>query len=488
MVDDLPGTRRSTRSRHVGVVRAVMTETPAPTTPQPGSRRALRDSGALTLSRAERRAHKNRRRADSGSPLVVTTRVAKGAVAVGLAFGVGGFAVASERGNRQDVDAAPTHPVLTPAAVQERQTAVEIAATTSAQADDARAAAQATTVSAEQMAPLTEAIARLDTILAATQSAQPAVTQLAPVSLDRTAPVVITPTADTLDPTAGLPTPSADAAIAGADQVSTTSDTSAASADPTASADDAPTGAASPAEDASAAATAGSSSTSDAPAQSSRSAAEAQPSASPSTTATVTDPAAAQLRTAAERVSTLTEQMRVVTEQAAQVAAAEAARAAAEQEAQQAAALAAAAAEAQRKAAQAASLDAYANGKIPSSALCGLSFATGHELRCDAAEALESLNAAYRAEFGVDLSITDSYRSYSAQVACQAAKGSLCATPGTSNHGNGTAVDFGGSLSGFGSTGHDWLLAHAQDFGWTLPSWARANGSKPEPWHWEFSA
>ncbi len=467
-----------------------MTETPAPTTPLPGSRRALRDSGALTLSRTERRALKNRRRADSGSPLVVTTRVAKGAVAVGLAFGVGGFAVASERGSRQDVDAAPTHPVLTPAAVQERQTAVEIAATAAARADDARTAAQATTVSAEQMAPLTEAIARLDTIRAATQAAQPAVTQLAPVSLDRTAPVVITPTADTLDPTAGLPTPSADAVIAGADQARTTSDTAAASdsgtASDTATAPDTATA---------------SESTTTAPEPSSTTTPSAQPSATaapatssaatPSTAASapaVTDPAAAQLRTAAERVSTLTEQMRAVTEQAARVAAEEAARAAAEQEAQQAAALAAAAAEAQRKAAQAASLDAYANGKIPSSALCGLSFASGHELRCDAAEAMEALNAAYRGQFGVDLSITDSYRSYAAQVSCQAAKGSLCATPGTSNHGTGTAVDFGGSLSGFGSAGHDWLLAHAQDFGWTLPSWARANGSKPEPWHWEFSA
>jgi LAS superfamily LD-carboxypeptidase LdcB len=444
VVDDLPGTRRSTRSRQDGAVRAEVTETPAPTTPAPttsalttlappaaGSRRALRASGALDLTRAERRALRHRGRTGP-SRLAVGTRVAKGAVAVGLAFGVGGFAIASERGNRQSAEVAPQHPVLTPAAVQERQVAVELAASTAAAADDARAAAQASTVAEEQVAPLTEAIARLDSILAATQQAQPAVTQLAPVALENTAQVVVTPTTDALNPTAGLATPEV-----------------AATASPSA---------------------------------------EATTEATTEALPTATDPAAAQLLTAAERVDTLTEQIRVVTEQADQAAAEEAARVAAEQEAQQAAALAAAAAEAERKAAQAASLDAYANGKIPSSALCGLSFASGHELRCDAAEALEALNTAYRAEFGTDLTITDSYRSYAAQVACQAAKGSLCATPGTSNHGTGTAVDFGGTLSGFGSTGHDWLLAHAPEFGWDLPSWARANGSKPEPWHWEFTA
>jgi LAS superfamily LD-carboxypeptidase LdcB len=24
-------------------------------------------------------------------------------------------------------------------------------------------------------------------------------------------------------------------------------------------------------------------------------------------------------------------------------------------------------------------------------------------------------------------------------------------------------------------------------YGWFLPAWAQQNGSKPEPWHWEFA-
>uniref|UniRef100_UPI0021D7F7D1 M15 family metallopeptidase n=1 Tax=Cellulomonas sp. RIT-PI-Y TaxID=3035297 RepID=UPI0021D7F7D1 len=188
------------------------------------------------------------------------------------------------------------------------------------------------------------------------------------------------------------------------------------------------------------------------------------------------------------RAAALAVEHRAADLRAATAAAEEAARVAAEAEARrQAEELAAARAEAERKAAQAASLDAYPNGEVPAEALCALGFAPGQRLRCDAAEGLEGLNAAYRAEFGTDLPITDSYRSYAAQVACLAAKGTLCATPGTSNHGRGTAVDLGGPLSRFGSTAHGWLLDHAPEFGWDLPSWARANGSKPEPWHWEFT-
>ncbi|NKY12337.1 hypothetical protein HGA09_18295 [Cellulomonas hominis] len=172
---------------------------------------------------------------------------------------------------------------------------------------------------------------------------------------------------------------------------------------------------------------------------------------------------------AVERVATLTAELQVVTQQTQEVAAA---RAAAEAAA--------------RKEAQRTSLDAYANGKIPASALCELGFAPGQQLRCDAAEALEQLNAGFAAAFGTNLVITDSYRSYSQQVACRQQKGSLCATPGTSNHGTGTAVDLGGNAYTFGTDQHDWMLAHAEEYGWTLPDWARANGSKPEPWHWEY--
>jgi hypothetical protein len=30
------------------------------------------------------------------------------------------------------------------------------------------------------------------------------------------------------------------------------------------------------------------------------------------------------------------------------------------------------------------------------------------------------------------------------------------------------------------------MTAHAPDFGWTNPDWARDGGGREEPWHWEF--
>ncbi|MEV7972414.1 M15 family metallopeptidase [Cellulomonas sp. NPDC089187] len=480
MPRDLTGTRRLTRSGHDGADRADVTDpqttttpeqmtdplaspqqhptdqTPCPTAPPmtrrqlralappaPITRRDLRAAGTTTLNRADRRRLHRERGADSGAAAVrVATKVAQGAVAVGLAFGVGGFAVATERSERLAAEASAAQsrrPMLSPAALRERQEAVDHAAAVAAQAVTAREAAQASAVAQPHFTSLDEAVAELDTVLAVAQQSQPAFTQLTPELPAEDAPAILIDPETTVSDPAATPTATATAESTAA----------AVAPEPTASAVD-PTA---------------------------------------TTTSTVEDPAAAQLRTATERVEALTEQMRLVTQLTEQAAADEAARVAAEEEARrQAEEAAAAAAEAERKAAQAASLDAYDNGRIPADALCGLDFASGHQLRCDAAEALEALNQAYRAQFGADIAITDSYRSYAAQVACSASKGSLCAVPGTSNHGNGTAVDLGGALSSFGTAQHAWLLERAQEFGWDLPSWARANGSKPEPWHWEFTA
>lgn len=130
----------------------------------------------------------------------------------------------------------------------------------------------------------------------------------------------------------------------------------------------------------------------------------------------------------------------------------------------------------------------YSNGYIPSELLCGLSFAPGHVLRCDAAAQLERLDVAYRAYFGVHLVVTDSYRSYAAQAATRAAKGRLAAVPGTSNHGWGLAIDVGGGAQDYGTSQYLWLRENAPKFGWDNPAWARIGGSKPEPWHWEYTA
>ncbi|MDM7830412.1 M15 family metallopeptidase [Cellulomonas edaphi] len=133
------------------------------------------------------------------------------------------------------------------------------------------------------------------------------------------------------------------------------------------------------------------------------------------------------------------------------------------------------------------SLQGYPNGQVPASALCRPSFDAHALLRCDAAQGLEKLNTAYRAQFGRNVELTDSYRSYAGQVSCRARKGSLCAVPGTSNHGSGVAVDFAGGIQTFGSRQHQWMVDHAAAFGWHHPAWAQAGGGKPEAWHWEYA-
>lgn len=190
--------------------------------------------------------------------------------------------------------------------------------------------------------------------------------------------------------------------------------------------------------------------------------------------AAVTDLEATQEMFAiAEQVAALTAQVQAATE--ARVAE-EAARAAAE---------AAAAAIAERVAIA----KAAPNGEIPTDALCAPAFAPDELLRCDAAAALEQLNAVYRAEFGRDLSVVSSYRSYGMQVATRRSRGGLAATPGTSNHGRAVAVDFGdfGRLGNFRDADYLWMKQHGADFGWYHPELMEPGGGGPqEPWHWEY--
>jgi hypothetical protein len=131
-------------------------------------------------------------------------------------------------------------------------------------------------------------------------------------------------------------------------------------------------------------------------------------------------------------------------------------------------------------------ISTYLNGRIPLSALCPLAGAPGHYLRADAAYAFDQLSDAYAAQFGVPICVTDSYRDYATQVRLYATKPNLAAKPGTSNHGWGTATDLCGGVQSFGTPEHEWLFVNAPVFGWFHPAWAQPDGSRPEPWHWEF--
>jgi hypothetical protein len=132
-------------------------------------------------------------------------------------------------------------------------------------------------------------------------------------------------------------------------------------------------------------------------------------------------------------------------------------------------------------------ISGFANGMVPAAALCPVWGAPGHLLRADAAEAFRRLSRQYATEFGRPICVTDSYRSLASQVKVYAEKPQLAAKPGTSNHGRGVAVDLCGGIQSFGTAEHAWMVAHAPMSGWFLPTWASPDGSKPEPWHWEFA-
>jgi hypothetical protein len=131
-------------------------------------------------------------------------------------------------------------------------------------------------------------------------------------------------------------------------------------------------------------------------------------------------------------------------------------------------------------------LSSYANGEVPREMLCPLWGAEWHVLRADAAATFSAMSKAYAATFGRPICVTDSYRSYEMQVDVHIRKPTITATPGTSNHGWGTAVDLCDGVQSFNTTTHRWMQNNAPRFGWFHPSWAEQGGSRPEPWHWEF--
>ena len=128
----------------------------------------------------------------------------------------------------------------------------------------------------------------------------------------------------------------------------------------------------------------------------------------------------------------------------------------------------------------------YPNGLIPPSAMCPLGIA-GHQLRCDAAAAYRAMSAAFAADLGSPICITDSYRTYASQVRLYGQKPALAAVPGTSNHGWGLAVDLCGGIQTFGTPQYAWMVANAGRFGYLHPTWADPGNGREEPWHWEYA-
>jgi hypothetical protein len=126
------------------------------------------------------------------------------------------------------------------------------------------------------------------------------------------------------------------------------------------------------------------------------------------------------------------------------------------------------------------------NGNVPAVDLCTL-WDGKHKLRADAAVAIAKLNLGYRKQFGHDICLSDAYRTLSQQYAVKAARGGFAATPGTSEHGWGLAVDLCDGVTSDTSATYWWLRNNAPAYGFDNPDWARTGGTGPhEPWHWEY--
>ena len=125
------------------------------------------------------------------------------------------------------------------------------------------------------------------------------------------------------------------------------------------------------------------------------------------------------------------------------------------------------------------------NGTLADHSLCGL-WQPGERLRADAAVALSALNEAFRARFGRDLCLVDSYRTLSSQYSVKASRGYLAATPGSSMHGWGLAIDLCSRETGSGEV-YQWLRENGAAYGWENPPWAQRGGmGNYEPWHFEY--
>lgn len=120
------------------------------------------------------------------------------------------------------------------------------------------------------------------------------------------------------------------------------------------------------------------------------------------------------------------------------------------------------------------------NGKIPIEKMVSVP-GFGY-VKPDAAKALKAMIRSARKD-GIDLT-GGAYRTYDEQVDLKEQKPDLAATPGTSNHGWGTAIDVNGL--DYGTPAYNWLMKNGKRFGWENPEWAVQGGSKEEPWHWEY--
>ena len=131
------------------------------------------------------------------------------------------------------------------------------------------------------------------------------------------------------------------------------------------------------------------------------------------------------------------------------------------------------------------------NGQFTDTMLAYLGWPEADHLRLvpDAAASLNRLAIAFEAHFGKPLYLSDAYRTLAEQKRLKITKGAYAASPGTSNHGWGLAIDMASRINVDGSDEHRWMEAYGPYYGWINPWWAEnyiPRDGQHEPWHWEF--
>ena len=122
----------------------------------------------------------------------------------------------------------------------------------------------------------------------------------------------------------------------------------------------------------------------------------------------------------------------------------------------------------------------FGNGRLPTEMLQPIGIAS-HKLHPAAAAAFAQFRQ-LAAGAGINLTCTDSYRTFDQQVQLKAAKPATSATPGRSVHGWGFAVDVSVGMppKAFGASVLAWLTENGPPNGWFL------GRPKDEPWHWVY--
>lgn len=137
--------------------------------------------------------------------------------------------------------------------------------------------------------------------------------------------------------------------------------------------------------------------------------------------------------------------------------------------------------------------DTLKNGELESKDLKSVKInGAYYQLEEHAADALVKMNREFKKHFNVEIPMNNTYRTFQKQKELKkyyTSQGNpgRAATPGTSKHGWGIAMDINTGGLKFKSKHVQWIMKNGGQFNWIKPAWAKSGGSNPEAWHFEYN-